>query len=241
MKNFALSLVIIFSSLALLGQNCVPDQSITKPGIYPNYLDTARVGVAYEHTLQILAVKDTTVVFSGNTIVATVDSVQLDAIYGLPASFSYGCEPERCVYTYQSVGCAKLSGNPISADIGVHPLEIVITSYARWNSIKLPVTDTINTFVLVVEDSATSSIRDLSQDLVYLSPNPVSGSTLTLHFLNPVSRLAIMNQQGLLVKELKEGLTGSLDLDISELSAGVYHILIQSDSGIYSNKFIRID
>ena len=241
MKNVIFSLLILLTSFGLYAQNCVADQSITKPGIYPSYLDTGTVGLSYEHTLQIRAVKDTMVDFMGNTITATVDSVVLKDILGLPASFSYSCEPPRCVFTYQSTGCAKLVGNPSNAEIGEHPLEIIVTSYARYLSFKLPVTDTIRDFTLVIEDSSVSSISDIANSRFSISPNPVHGNVLKVNLKHNANKVLIYNQYGQLTMSTNLSNTSQFSLDISSLSSGAYYLLVFTDQGIQRQKFTRIE
>ena len=240
MKKIAVTLLIIVLAYNSFGQNCIADQSITKPGIYPSYLDTGTVGIAYEHTLQILAVKDTNVVFMGNPISATVDSIVLDDILGLPGDFTYACEPSRCTFTYQKVGCAKLQGNPKQSDQGEHPLEIIVTSYARWGSFKLPVTDTIRDFVLVINDSALVSLRKFEYSKVVLSPNPTNGNLLNVEVKYPASKAFIMNQQGAQILSLSPNQLKIFSIDITDISVGIYYIYVETEVGLIKEKFIRL-
>lgn len=239
MKYLASILLFLIGQIAL-AQNCTPDQSITEPGIYPSFLDTGMVGASYSHTLQILAVKDTNVIFNGTPITATVDSVKLNDIQGLPPSFSYGCEPNGCVYTSASVGCAILQGNPDQSEQGEHPLKIIVTSYARYGSFKLPVKDTLDNFVLVIEDSSTTSIRSLNDLSLDISPNPNSGSSIKVSVNSIANKALIYNASGTLVKEFSIANKKRFDLDISDISSGVYSIFVESDAGILHEKLLRI-
>lgn len=221
-------------------QDCNPDQNITDPGIYPEYLDTGMVGNSYSHTLQILAVDDTTVVYAGQTITATVDSVVLNDIQGLPATFSYGCNPDRCVYTSASVGCAILEGMPTNAEKGVHPLSIIVTSYARWNSLKLPVKDTIDNFVLVIQDSATASILDKSEINYSISPNPIQTGNIKVTLSVPGVKYLLINPKGEIVKE--ESMLKMLHFEVGteDLAEGIYSLIIETESGSISEKVVLL-
>ena len=239
MKKAALIFTFVLSFGTLFGQNCTADTSIKVPGVYPEYLDTAIIGSPYSHTLQILAVKDTAVVFMGQGITATVDSVVLDSIGGLPANFTYSCEPASCVYTYENVGCAILEGNPTAAEAGSHPLDIYVTSYARWNSFKLPVADTIQDYVLVVNDSNMSSIQNLRVASLIIGPNP-AGNHLNVTSYRPVNELIIMDQSGREVMNVQAAHQRSLQLDISTLQSGVYYLRVMRDDGTETRKFVHL-
>ena len=72
-------------------QNCNPDVTITKPGVYPEQPDTAYINKTYDFVFQVLAIKDTTTMFNGQLVNADIDSVNIDNVLGLPAGFSYSC------------------------------------------------------------------------------------------------------------------------------------------------------
>jgi hypothetical protein len=227
-KTILLSLFLLFIC-AVQAQNCSPDTTITKPGIYPEYLDTGMVGQAYEHVFQILSIKDTMVPFGPNIVTATVDSISIDSIVGIPASFSYGCEPANCVYTWENVGCAKLSGTPTTGDIGTHPLEIHVTYYASYGSFKIPVQDTIDEFSLVIESSA-SGVSSIIRSGLIISPNPSHSGIFYIQSSSLISEFRIYDAQGqvLQVEELN-GINGSFD--ISSMPRGIYFLELITDSG----------
>ena len=189
-----ITLLGIYICFALMGwsQNCTPDESITDPGIYPSFLDTAVVGASYTHTLQILAIKDTMVTIANQEVTADVDSVVLEEILGLPTNFTYACEPPRCTFTWQSVGCAQLSGMPTADQIGEYPLEIVITSHARLGSVLFPTKDTIRDFTLVVQDSNLSSLGPAQIAGFKIFPNPNKGHLVHIESSIACSEYSLM-------------------------------------------------
>lgn len=240
MRTSLLGLLLFFMSAFGYAQQCTPDDTISTPGIYPEFLDTAILGESYEHVLQVLAVRDTNVIFGGQPISATVDSIVIDDIQGLPGNFQYGCYPANCVFTNDSVGCAALFGDPEASDVGEHPLSIIITSYARWNTIKLPVTDTITDFVLVVLDSATAGLKDLQQSTVQLFPNPSHGAWLDIRASSSITTYQIIDQQGKLVLEGAGLKSTELKVSVSDLPSGLYTVKTQTDKGIVVRKWLRM-
>ena len=116
MKKIYLTLTLLGIAISpIFGQVCSPDNSITKSGVYPDQPDTAFANQSYDFSFQILSIKDTAVVYLGQSITADIDSVTVDAVIGLPENFEYACNPSRCAFTYKAVGCINLKGNP-SAD-----------------------------------------------------------------------------------------------------------------------------
>lgn len=241
MMKYLASLLLFLAGQIALAQNCTPDQSITKPGIYPSYLDTGMVGASYSHTLQILAVKDTNVLFNGTPITATVDSVVLNDILGLPPSFNFGCEPANCVYTSDNVGCAILQGDPNQSEQGEHPLKIIVTSYARYGSFKLPVKDTIDNFVLVIEDSSTTSVSLKEKIKLQVLPNPVYGNTVKVSLNTNAHNALLYNTSGVIVKEFSIVKSSAFYLDLNNIASGVYTLMIETDHGIIHEKLLRIE
>jgi len=109
MKKIYLTLILLGVIMSpIFGQVCTPDNSITKSGVYPDQPDTAYADQAYDFSFQILSIKDTAVIFSGQNVTADIDSVKVDAVIGLPNNFEYACNPSRCAFTYKAVGCINL-------------------------------------------------------------------------------------------------------------------------------------
>ena len=189
----ALTALLIGSASA---QNCNPDQSITDPGIYPEALDTSWVGQAYTFTMNVLAIKDTQVVFAGTPQTANIDSIVLQSVEGLPGNFGYSCEPVRCVYDYTAVGCVLLSGTPAKADIGVHNLNIYTKIFAKVQGFSVQVNDTIRDYRLVVRDSGAASIHQLTSNEVSLYPNPVQDGEFSLSTQGDIQFIEVFDARG---------------------------------------------
>ena len=132
MKKIYLTLTLLGIAISpIFGQVCSPDNSITKSGVYPDQPDTAFANQSYDFSFQILSIKDTAVVYLGQSITADIDSVTVDAVIGLPENFEYACNPSRCAFTYKAVGCINLKGNPSADQVGVYDIKIATTAYAK--------------------------------------------------------------------------------------------------------------
>ena len=235
MKKAILFCLLSALYLGSSAQNCDPDTTITDPGIYPESLDTATVGVSFEHVLQILSLKDTMVLFGQSMVSATIDSIRIDSIKGLPASMSYACEPSTCVFTWEDVGCAVVSGTATEGEEGEHPLEIYVSYFARVGSITIPVQDTIEDYSLVIE-AATTGILDLESG-VFIGPNPSISGVFNYRTQVPVLGIRVFTTTGKLVyEESTPSSTGSIDL--SALPKGVYVLVMESEQGRQLYKLI---
>ncbi|MBR9859939.1 T9SS type A sorting domain-containing protein [bacterium] len=240
MKKAILFCILLGTISTVNAQNCQPDNNISEPGIYPEYIDTGNVGSSYRHVFQILALKDTTVKFGPNTITATVDSVVVHSISGLPSSFNYLCEPPRCVFTWEAVGCIAVVGNPDESEKGVHPLEIQLTYYADLGSATVPVRDTIEDFVLVIEDSSMTSSIELAEleNGIELGPNPSSNGIFKYSSEKVLHKIVVTDYQGRLIEEINEtSVQGTIDL--SQNSPGSYMIRFHTDTGVFVRRVLR--
>ncbi|MFI5219979.1 MAG: T9SS type A sorting domain-containing protein [Bacteroidia bacterium] len=138
MKKALLILAITLSSIVTYGQACIPDGSITIPGIYPDTIENlphAYAGAAFNTTVQINTLTDT-LVPQGNVV---VDYISLDNVMGMPAGFSYACNPGNCQFPAGQTKCLAVNGTPPYSPPGTYPLIINITLHGRLFGI-IPVT-----------------------------------------------------------------------------------------------------
>lgn len=239
MKRILLFSLVLAFGFNMYAQNCVVDNNITQPGIYPEYLDTAKIDEAYEFTIQVLAIADTMVDFMGSPITATIDSVKLWGVGGLPGDFDFACEPTSCVYTNAAVGCVKLFGNPTKQDVGVHPLEIYTTAYARFSSFKIPQNDTIRDYQLVVRDTGSASIHRVTKANVDIFPNPTVNGQFTILTKMDISDFNIYDLQGRSVEyEMTESIN-SIEVRMLTSTPGVYFIQLRSGDRIIEKRIMR--
>jgi hypothetical protein len=117
MKKLFLSLSIIALSYAGWAQ-CVPDGSITQPGLSPadSTLPCIERTVPYAQTIQFknfTTIDGAALGFPGVTI--TIDSIRIDSINNRPAGINYSCNNGDCVYTSGENGCINVFGTTTAA------------------------------------------------------------------------------------------------------------------------------
>lgn len=226
MKRFLL-LAALLSPFVLTYAQCTPDNTITQPGVYPEQPDTAFVDQAYDFSFQILALEDTAVVFGGQPLSATIDSVKVDGVIGLPTSFSYQCNPASCTFTFEAVGCVNVKGNPVASQAGVYELRIATTAYARAGFLAVPVADTADGYQLIIKDNGTASISTLNTDILRIYPNPSTNGTFMVQSKEPLTAVRITDVQGKIIAYKSSKRENAISLDLMDSPRGIY--LLQAE------------
>ncbi len=124
MRKILLTMMIILGGAIHASAQCVPDVSITQPGIYPDTttnLPVGTAGVFYSTDIQLKVITDT---FASGFNVDVVN-ITINSVSGLPAGFSYTCTPANCVFPGGSNGCIRLFGT--NATPGTYDLTVNVT------------------------------------------------------------------------------------------------------------------
>jgi|SaaInl33SG_5_DNA_1037386.scaffolds.fasta_scaffold00679_2 hypothetical protein len=222
MKRVLLMALVVVSIFAAQAQVCTPDMTITEPGVYPDQPDTAYADQPYSFNFQVLALRDTNVVFAGQNLDATIDSVRINNVIGLPASFTFQCNPLDCMFTWLAVGCINLQGNPTQSQAGVYPLEIATTVFARAGILALPVPDTADGYELVIQGDGSASVFDVSANELRVYPNPSASGKYTLSSNQPLSIINIINVQGKSVTYDATPSQKQTYIDLNSVPKGIY-------------------
>jgi hypothetical protein len=232
MKKFYL-----FISLLLIGfsswSQCTPDTSITHndPGVYPDSaagLPHAVAGQPYSTTMQIKVLTDTVVVFGGIPVTATIDSIVLNNITGLPSGFTFSCTPAGCSFPGGSDACAQLVGNPTIGMVGSYPLVVQTTAYATVFGTPQSASDNNNDYTLVIDSTTGITILDKSGFTIGQNePNPAQNytnvpvvlsrpETVSVTVSNLIGKKVISK-----VYSLQKG-RNTVQIDLHELQPGIY-------------------
>jgi hypothetical protein len=201
-------------------QVCTPDQNLTTPGFLPATLPDGQVNSAYSVGITIKVFKDTEIVQSGQTVLATIDSMLLISILGLPPGLGYECLNSGCSFVPSTLSCVNIKGTP--AQSGLFPLKIPVKIYAKvFGAIPITQPDTLRNFAINVK-GGTASMVDLNQNGLDLSifPNPATNAV----WVNSPTLPKITSLSGveLNVPISKEG--NIYRIDISRIPTGLYFI-----------------
>ncbi len=235
--------IIILSGSAISNAQCVPDLSITIPGVYPDSatgLPAGTVGIAYSEVIQVRVLTDTV----WQSLPVNITSITVTSVTGLPPGLTYACNPASCIFPGGSNGCILLSGTPTTA--GSYPVDVDIEIAGTVFGVPAPPqAQTISYYVILINQNTglPSDISDVKFELLPNKPNPADNYTDVL-FSSPISgdfTLKIFNLIGKEVyHQVIRGMAGinTTRVETSEFTPGVYMISIENGSGLVSRRMI---
>lgn len=230
--------IILLSIGTAIAQACVPDDTITQPGIYPEQLDTAFADEPYEMILQILTIKDTTASLGGQEVNAAIDSVKVTGVENLPDGFDYVCEPNNCTFTPDAVGCVKLTGNPTNNQTGEYELTIKTTAYARVGILEVPQNQDITSYKIVVKGDGTTGIDNLDNNVIKVFPNPSISGVFSLSSPINQKEVFVYTLAGKRVFPLINSASNKTTINLSSESRGVYLLRVPQPGGNLNLKLV---
>ena len=272
MKQLLLLIALIFTGVSATAQLCVPDDLYrdSSAGVFPpprnmNNPDgginvPACINTDYEFIFTFKV--PPTFEFAGAML--GLDSISVDttavanAVSGLPAGLSWGCNPPNCVFDpiVDSLGCLVIFGMPTDANMpGDFPLEIATTIHTSFTDLNLsfpnstiPNADGDYTISVFAEGSAEcmpTSTQDLfeSQFSLKTNPNPFSDYT-TIEIMAGTDGNLRFSVADLLGKQLHtESIRvfngqNNFEFDGSSLAGGIYIYTIENEFGKVSQKML---
>lgn len=247
MKKITLLICIFLSGYTAFAQ-CVPDVTITQPGIYPDSatgLAPGLVGQPYNQVMQIKVPLDTPVVYLGFTLTATIQSIQLMSFTGLPPGITYACNPGTCIFPGGSNGCVLLSGTPNTP--GVYNPEAIVKTTASvvlfGQTIILTQNDTVNYYTIVIGVTGLSEINPSVLNLGQNYPNPVLSKTM-IDFYAPSNGDYQFKLFNLIGKEIQsqwlnvnKGIN-TIEVNVKDLPPGVYMYSLSGNSATLTRRLV---
>jgi Secretion system C-terminal sorting domain len=229
----------VFQSVA----QCIPDLTLTTPGIYPDSatgLPSGTVGTPYSEVIQVRVLTDTT---SGGFPVI-ISSITITSVTGLPPGLTYSCNPSSCIFPGGSNGCILLSGTPSTAGVFTLGVDVSVAGTIFGAPVP-PQTSSIDYYSITI-DAATgieTDIASLKFDLLQNKPNPAVDYTDVI-FTSPISgdfTLKVFNMIGKEVyKQTMRGMAGmnTTRIDTENLTPGVYMISLERGGEIVTRRMI---
>lgn len=227
MKRFIPFIIILFilDSFSPLHSQCVPNTSITVPGIYPDSatgLPAGNVGTLYSEVMQARVPVDTTY----NGLPAIINSIDVVSITGLPPGVSYTCTPTLCVFQGGTNGCVLLQGTPTLA--GSYPLTVDLMANGTVFGFPVQLPQQLTYYVITINGPLGIPSSSHTKFVVEQNkPNPFSNFTeikYTQDINGPVE-LKIYNLLGReVLHKIYDSQKGNntIKLDARTLTAGVY-------------------
>lgn len=242
--GFSFIVALAFSTLSFA--QCVPDSSFTHNvyGIYPDSatgLPPAYVGVAYSTVMYVYVPVDTTYLSQPATIV----SIQVTNVTGLPAGFSYTCTPSNCIFPGGSNACILIQGlAPTTGMIGTYPIQVDLLISGIVSGIPLTLQDNNDNYSIVIEGSTGLwSVSNGTFSVKQNSPNPFGRFTnIPVNSrINAVYSLKVTDLLGNVVlfqeREVAKGIS-NLSIDASNFEAGIYLYTISDGKNSITRRFV---
>lgn len=260
MKKVLLTLLAILPLALLNAQTCEPDQAYAdSTGVYPlpsaGISECAVVGEPYEFRFTVAVGDSISVPLLGSTVTLPIDSVVVNSVAGLPAGINYVCDPGSCSFPANSLGCATLTGTPLSSVApGDYPLTITGTAYfpvfPSTFEITFPGDFFPGEYILRVlanssEDCGLVSSNEELKEKVSLSvsPNPTAGPfNLNINAgLSGNFHLRVVDFLGKSVHQSTVNLVNGenrIAFDGSAFSNGLYILVLENELGKVSQKVL---
>ena len=249
MKKTLLTLALAFAFIGAQAQ-CTPDAQFTLPGIYPDSatgMPNAFVGQSYNEVITVIAPLDTSGLYNGVVIPATVITIELIDVTGLPASFSYDCTPSNCTFDGGSTACAVLSSpSPTASEIGLHQI-VMYTTTMLDVGIFIPYaqSDTIDYYYIEVSNatSVVNQFNDFTFELKDIYPNPVNDNA-RIQFVSGHSTavvFTVFNHLGEKIEERNIAASrgiNNIEINANDYANGMYLYSINNGVKIVSKRML---
>lgn len=177
MKHFLLVTVLFILLMATGFAQCVPNGTSSEL-FHPKSEDgipEAFAEIPYSAVVTINVPADTTV----TGFPATIDSVVVTNIAGLPSGYGYSCNPPSCVFPADQRGCVEVAG--LTNSQGEFPLEVNFTIHGKVSGISASYPGSYDDYVLKVGPSDSLGIHGFVDETIEglkNFPNPFTKQTV---------------------------------------------------------------
>ncbi len=228
--------VILF--LGVLAQPCIPEASLTTPGLYPDSatnLPPGTVNVYYEAVISAFIPTDTT--YMGFT--AQIDSIGVVNVLGLPTGLSWVSDSPSNFWEGGTKGCIRISGT--TSVEGLFNLLIPLTIHGKMSSMPLEVPDTIRFYKIDMQPANVAEFSGQSFNVGLAFPNPVSDMTnIEVTSIKPmVITFELFNVVGVKVAESAHQLnagSNNIAVAVKQYPSGMYFYKISDGNKTTTRK-----
>ncbi|MBN2728936.1 MAG: T9SS type A sorting domain-containing protein [Bacteroidales bacterium] len=245
MKKLLSLLFLLSCVVALQAQPCYPDVTYTAPGIYPDTVtNLPNAAVNQYYTGVITAVVPVDTVLYG--MVATIDSIGVKNIAGLPSGFTWAANTTSAYFHGGDSGCVAIMGTPTTGMEGTYPITIYVESHGKLSGMPLTLPDTVKGFKIVILDSTNVGLIDSRQYPFAIKetyPNPAS-SNLVINVANSDAALiniTIFDMLGQSVLSTNEKINAGenlIQLNVANIPEGIYFYTVRKGEQALTQKLI---
>lgn len=242
----ALSVAFFVAHTINLNAQCVPDPNMTGPfsPTEEEGLPTGVIGFDYEAVVTINPPSDTTL----GGFNASIDSVVLTSISGLPDDFDYDCSSSNCSFPGGEKGCFRIFGlNSDSTDAKTFQLQLNLTFHGSSGPIPLSIPVQEDLYEITLENAPTGVNQINEADLQFvIGPNPINKYSKLKYDLPSTAptNITVYNLIGNAVyNSVLDGNQGrnTYDMSILDLDAGIYFIELKQGDYQRTTRFVIQD
>ena len=237
-KNLLLLIVVIFASFNVANAQACPNADDTLSGPHwewiPNTtvnLPSGTVGTTYSACLYFFTPSTDSATILMQSVVATMDSMTLTSIVGLPSGFSTSTNPSNGHFMPLTSSWIHFNCSPPTvADTGMHPLTITFLRYLTYMNFSDTLSKTVTGYVIYIADTTTGipALDPMKFEVSQNMPNPVFSGNTEIDYTTPIAGKMSFNVfnmlgQNVITRSLnaKQGIN-QIYINSKELAAGVY-------------------
>jgi len=248
MKKFLfLATVLFFVSLRGYSQ-CTPDNHTSPPYIQPDSatgLPHATVNVAYSTVLQVRVPHDT--IYLGSQW--DYDYTDIASVTGLPAGYTYACNPTSCHFLGASNNCVLISGPAPSVGMAGDTFHLNVAVNYQLHLDALPSvtnqgTQNVTYYMIIVDPVAgVETLSGSKFEVAQNRPNPFNHTTF-IDFSTPTYGIFTLKISDILGKTVSmKNITANRGLNRITISAkdfesGIYFYTISNNKTAITKRMI---
>ncbi len=163
----------------------------------------------------------------------TITDATISSVAGFPAGFTYSTNPVSGNFPGGSDACLIMSGTPAAASAGTYTVAATFAVNTSFG----PTSQTLSWYLTI--DPAATGIKSYSQaSNLFISPNPASNE-LTISTDAHFKKIMIIDALGKVAIAQDVDNAGSIKVDVSALTKGVYFLQANDGGKIMTRKFIK--
>lgn len=166
--------------------------------------------------------------------VATITDASIVSVTGLPATFTYSTNPSNGNFTGGSNACMIISGTPVASSAGNYTIAVLFAVNTSFG----PTTQTLNWYLTVAPNTATSIQSVSLNSQFFLSPNPVTNE-LMISSSSHIGKIQIIDALGKMVISEDANYSTQTKIQVGDLAKGVYFIQVSDGANVTTRKFIK--
>ena len=132
MKKLYIILILRIGFHNIVSGQCTPNSNIGNALMSPEKLEDAMIGSYYSQVITFRIPTDSMIDYNGTPVHATIDSMRMLAILGIPPGYSYACNNTSCTWAGGTLGCALIEGLigiPDSARVGEYQIKMYVKTW----------------------------------------------------------------------------------------------------------------